>query len=924
MVLKKEELRAEFSRERPELYRVPLFVEKGFIRKACKSCGRYFWTLDEGREYCPNQPCSRYQFIGNPSGEKLNYVSTWKRIRSFFEGEGHTYVKRYPVVARWRPDLYFTVASIIDFQRIEGGRVIFEFPANPLIVPQISLRFNDVINVGVTGRHYTSFCMIGQHALNDRDGYWKERTIDLDYRLLTSAFGIAPRDIVFVEDIWVGYGAFGYSLEFFVKNLELGNAVFTEFEGTPSSYRRFSPPIVDMGAGLERFVWLLNGTPTSYDAVFGEVERKFMEDGSVSLDTEGIAGFFREAGQVDLSEVASPQAAMKGLLGSFGFSGAQLESLYRLWDMYALLDHTRTLLFALVDGGLPSNVGGGYNLRVILRRSLDIIRRNAWNVDIFDLMELHAGHLRDMYPELQESVKAAGEVVRVESDRYRATAERAGRIAEGYRHREVTVDELVKLYESDGITPELFQRAGIISEVPAEFYERLTERHSSPHQEAQPTPVFDGRGVQKTEPLFYQNKYLFQFSARVLKVDGPYVMLDRTAFYARSGGQEPDTGYIDGKAVVDVVKSDDVIAHRVDGGDFREGQEVECTVNRRRRLALMRHHSATHILNGAARELLGPWVWQNSAFKDEDRARLDITHHSHLTREQVRAIEDLANSVVMDDREMRTRVMRRNEAESRYGFKIYQGGVTPSDSLRIVSIEGFDTEACGGTHCDRTGQVGPIKVLRAERIQDGVERLEFVAGEAALRYYRGREDALSRIAAEVRAPDDYASDPSVPVRELASKLKAGEESRRRLLMMIEGYILRDVEGSSSRLMIIDDEGLESGDHIFLGDGLTRDRNLLYLGVWKLKRGYGYVAFVGGEMESSIPARSVSDALTGEFGGRGGGRGGRMAQGAIDTYDAKRARELMEGMIGHHGHVAPEGGQRARDTGKRPDFQGPGL
>ncbi|MDG7047301.1 MAG: alanine--tRNA ligase, partial [Nitrososphaerota archaeon] len=235
-ILKKDELRAEFSRERPELYRVPLFEEKGFIRKVCKSCGRYFWTLDEGREYCPNQPCSRYQFIGNPSGEKLNYVATWKKIRSFFEGEGHTYVKRYPVVARWRPDLYFTVASIIDFQRIEGGRVIFEFPANPLIVPQISLRFNDVINVGVTGRHYTSFCMVGQHAMNDQRGYWKERTIDLDYHLLTSVFGISPRDIVFVEDIWVGYGAFGYSLEFFVKNLELGNAVFTEFEGTPSSY----------------------------------------------------------------------------------------------------------------------------------------------------------------------------------------------------------------------------------------------------------------------------------------------------------------------------------------------------------------------------------------------------------------------------------------------------------------------------------------------------------------------------------------------------------------------------------------------------------------------------------------------------------------------------------------------------------------
>ncbi|MDG7049142.1 MAG: hypothetical protein JRM87_03260 [Nitrososphaerota archaeon] len=348
------------------------------------------------------------------------------------------------------------------------------------------------------------------------------------------------------------------------------------------------------------------------------------------------------------------------------------------------------------------------------------------------------------------------------------------------------------------------------------------------------------------------------------------------------------------------MKSDDVIAHRVDDGNFREGQEVECSVNSKRRLALMRHHSATHILNGAARELLGPWVWQNSAFKDEQKARLDITHHSHLTKEQVRAIEDLANSVVMNDLEMSTEVMHRNEAESKYGFKIYQGGVTPSDSLRIVSIKGFDTEACGGTHCDRTGQVGPIKVLRAERIQDGVERLEFVAGEAALDYFRGREDSLSRIATEIRAPDDYSNDLSVPVKELVSKLKVEEEKRKRLLTILAGYVSGDAERSSSRFMVIDGEGLDSGDHIYLGDGLTRDRDLVYLGVWKLKQGYGYIIFAGGEMRKPIDAKAISDALIKEFGGRGGGRGGRMAQGAMDHYDGKRARELIGELIGDKG------------------------
>ena len=137
------------------------------------------------------------------------------------------------------------------------NKVVFELPSNPLLVPQIDLRFNDIENVGLTGRHYTGFCMIGQTCNADADGgYWKDRCIELDYELLTSRLGIQSHEIVFVEDVWLGAGAFGYSLEYYVNGLELGNAVFTEFEGNENSHHVMDNKIIDMGAGLERLSWI--------------------------------------------------------------------------------------------------------------------------------------------------------------------------------------------------------------------------------------------------------------------------------------------------------------------------------------------------------------------------------------------------------------------------------------------------------------------------------------------------------------------------------------------------------------------------------------------------------------------------------------------------------------------------------------------
>ena len=243
----KKELTAIFSSDPDRYYKVSLFDRLGFRRQRCNNCSKFFWSLDE-KQFCPDH--QYYGFIGEPpTNKRLDYVNAWKEIEEYFQSNAHSIIRRYPVVCRWRDDLYFTIASIVDFQRVIGNKVIFELPTNPLVVPQMCLRFNDIENVGLSGRHYTSFCMIGQVCNAEmHGGYWKDRCIELDYRMLTNALGIRKEEITFVEDVWMGAGAFGYSLEYFVSGLELGNAVFTEFEGNENDYRVMTNKVIDMGA----------------------------------------------------------------------------------------------------------------------------------------------------------------------------------------------------------------------------------------------------------------------------------------------------------------------------------------------------------------------------------------------------------------------------------------------------------------------------------------------------------------------------------------------------------------------------------------------------------------------------------------------------------------------------------------------------
>ena len=874
----KKEILSKFSTDPERYYKVKLFENEGFMRKSCTICKRFYWTIDENRTNCPDHSDDTYSFIGNPPTKKrFDYTQAWKEVESFFQKNGHTSVSRYPVVCRWRDDLYFTIASIVDFQRVMGNKVVFEFPANPLVVPQTSLRFKDLENVGVTGRHFSSFCMIGQHSIPNSQGYWKDECIDLDYRLVTEQFGVDKKEVVFVEDVWEGGGSFGSSLEFFVKGLELGNAVFTEFQGDLSNYRTLDQQIIDMGAGLERFAWITMGTPTAYDCCFGPITGNLIEQTGINTDSELLVRYFTEIAKnferfSDLSEVR------KNAIKSAGLSNKQMDKIITpIEGIYLIIDHIRTLIFAISDGALPSNVGGGYNLRIMLRRIISTMNRLSLKFDINDMIDMQIDYLNDTYPELEETREDVKTIIAIEADRYENSKSRMQKIVSKLNQKP-TVDDLIRLYESDGVTPDYLKEMKVISDIPSTFYSKLSELHQSKKQKEQDQLSLEG--LPETELLYYADDPK-EFDAKVLKSFDQYVVLDRTSFYARGGGQEPDHGTIEGFDVVDVSKHGNIVLHELKEGAIKEGDTVSCVVDSKRRGDITKNHTSTHILNSSSRSILGSWVWQHSAFKEEDHARLDITHHSALTDDEIVKIENLANSVVKKNMSVTIENFDRGTAEQKYGFKIYQGGIVPVKSVRIVSIEDFDIEACGGTHVKKTGEIKLVKITRTKRIQDGVVRIEFVSGDTALDYAKQHDVDLARESAELKDKAKLKETRHEQKQELKEKLPILVENITACKIgtnNVDETIVVMTEPGKPNFCSAMSEQYDEFFHISLGEKLIeKDPWMVYCGVFEDGDRIRAIIYSGEQVGKDKKAGDIAKTMSEVLGGAGGGTQ-RFAQG----------------------------------------------
>lgn len=896
----KSQILAKFSSDPERYYKVSLFEEKGFVRKSCTKCKRFFWTLDQTQSFCPEDAENNYSFIGNPPTKKrFDYVQAWKEVESFFVQNGHKSVSRYPVVCRWRDDLYFTIASIVDFQRVMGSKVVFEFPANPLVVPQTCLRFKDIENVGVTGRHFSSFCMIGQHSIPNSQGYWKDKCIELDFRLLTEKFGIDKKEVVFVEDVWAGGGSFGSSLEYFVRGLELGNAVFTEFGGDLNSYSVLDQKIIDMGAGLERFAWITMGTPTAYDCCFGPITKNLIEKVGIDVEPKLLQEYFTAISKglresTDLTQVrknATKQTRMDE--AKFNKIIAPLEGIY------LIADHLRTLVFAISDGALPSNVGGGYNLRMILRRAVATMDRFGWSFDLRELADMHVDYLKSTYPELEETRDDVRTIIGIERERYGESKIRMKSIADTIKSqgKKLTVDDLIRLYESDGITPDFLKEAQIIPEIPSTFYERLSDLHQS--EKAEKKEDLNLNGIPDTDLLYYKEDPN-EFEAKVLKIiNKKMVVLDRTSFYPRGGGQEPDHGKIGIFEVIDVNKHGNIVVHELKDGVPKEGEKVKCTIDSARRYGITRHHTSTHVLNSSARNTLGSWIWQHSAFKEKDYGRLDITHHSNLTEDDITKIEDLANVTIRKNLPVTINEYERGQAEQKFGFRIYQGGVVPVKSVRIVNIEGFDVEACGGTHVKKTGELGLIKITKAERIQDGVVRMEFVSGGSAVKYIQTQDKKIFHIAKSLGSSKEKL------LESFEHTMKDADSSKKKLKQLIKRVSASTAKNAIAeaknlgkiKLYCTVDEDLDEEFHIAVGEqAIKLDLSLIYCALILKDGVIKIIAFSGSEAAKIKKAGDLVRDVSKVLGGSGGGNDSFGQGGGKNTLKLKDALLAAEQSI----------------------------
>jgi len=777
-----------------------------------------------------------------------------------------------------------------------GSKVVFEFPANPLVVPQTCLRFKDLENVGVTGRHFSSFCMIGQHSISNSHGYWKDECIDLDYRLLTEQFGVDKKEVVFVEDVWKGGGSFGSSLEFFVNGLELGNAVFTEFQGDLANYKTLDQQIIDMGAGLERFAWLTMGTPTAYDCCFGPITNNLLQQVGIDANNELLVTYFTKIAK-HMEQFGNIYEVRKNAIKSAGLSDEQINKIITpLEGIYLIVDHIRTLIFAISDGALPSNVGGGYNLRMMLRRIISTMDRLSLKFDMNEMIDMQIDYLKNTYPELEKTREDIKTIIRIESGRYENSKLRMEKIVSKLNQKPA-VDDLIRLYESDGITHDYLKEMNVISDIPSTFYSRLSELHQSKKQKEQDQVSLEG--LPETELLYYEDDPK-EFDANVIKSFDKYVVLDKTSFYARGGGQEPDHGMIGKFEVVDVTKHGNVVVHELKNGIPEEGSTASCLVDSKRRDGITKNHTSTHILNSSTRSVLGSWVWQHSAFKEEDHARLDITHHSALTDDEIIKIEKLANSIVQKNMPVTIENFDRGTAEQKYGFKIYQGGIVPVKSVRIVSIEDFDIEACGGTHVKKTGEIELVKITRTKRIQDGVVRIEFVSGKTALDYVKQNDANLIKKSVELKEKMD--------LKEKRREQKQG--LRERFPILVDSITQGKIGTNTVDEIIVDitqpgkpnfcstaSNQYDEFFHISLGEKLIeKDPWMVYCGVFEDGDKIRAIIYSGDQAAKYKKAGDIAKTISETLGGAGGGNQ-RFAQGGgKDKSKKNTAIEKVKSMV----------------------------
>lgn len=907
-------------------YHVPFFDENGYVRKLCPKCREYFWTQDPKMKTCGEstaEGCTPYTFINSPPTRKAYSLKEMRELfLSFFEKKKHARIKPYPVVSRWRDDLYFTSASIVDFQPYVTDGLVPP-PANPLVISQPCIRFVDVDNVGPTfGRHLTIFEMGGHHAFNypDQEVYWKNETVRLHHEFVTKTLGIQSEEVIYKEDVWSGGGNAGPDLETIVRGLELATLVFMKFKVVDDKFVELPIRTVDTGYGIERYTWISQGTVSCFHAIYGSVLDTIMEMAGISkVDEELLAQVATFSGRMNVEKVADRTAAWTEVARCVNIRPKKLsELMLPIENAFAVADHTKCLAFMLGENVVPSNVEEGYLARLIIRRTYRLLKTLGIEDKLPEIIDLQIKTLAKDFPHLKKMRDEIQTMLSVEYEKYQQTLDRGShlvkRIVQDLKKKKaakIPSETLVELYDSHGLQPEIVretaEKEGVAVEVPENFYAMIAARHAGakPREETELAKKLEPlvADLPETCMLYYEDSYKTKFTAKVLRVlNKRYVVLDKTIFYPEGGGQPADSGVFefDGKKckVVNVQKVGKVVVHEVKGDSPKEGVKVKGAIDWQKRYSLMKAHTATHLIMGAARRVLGEHVWQSGTQKDVERSRLDISHFGRLTLEETHKIEELANKALQEAIPVECRWLPRNEAEKEYGFRLYQGGAVPGKEIRVVRVGDWEVEACAGTHVKNTAELGYLKILHTERVQDGRERLIYTTGLYAVRVPQESEEIIAKLSEVLNAPVEKL----VPTTErLLAEWKSARKEKEQLIKELvsrkaglSGEMKTTTIGKV-KFVTREFERLDVDRMIKTAEELSKkDPNAVFFFIAKDEKTVRFVIRVGKQaIENGADAAEIARAAAPELGGGGSGRPDFAQGGGTKTDKTEEAIKTAE-------------------------------
>src|SRR5256884_2784738 len=640
----------------PEEFAIPFFTEQNFTRRKCPNCANYFWSQNPNQTTCGEAPCAPYTFIGSPPTTR-RYTVPEMRIRfTYYCGKnGHTRAPPYPIVARWRNDVYLVGASIYDFQPyVTEGTM--PPPANPLVISQPCIRYTDVELVGPTGgRHMTIFEMGGAHAFNypTKEVYWMDECVRYHHQLLTEVLGVRSESVTYKEHFWSGGGNAGPDLETIAGGLEIGTLVFMQYRVQGDRLIQLPIRTVDTGYGIERWSWLSQGSPSGFHAVYGPALQHVMDLGKVSVDQSIIEAFTRASSIHGWASINKNRESYIQTVSEQ--TGASIDVLRQMFSSleaaYAITDHTKAATFLLADGVVPSNVGEGYLARLIIRHAGRFARQLGIFADLPSIVEAQIKLWGGDFRTLREMRSEIIEGLENEMKKYNETISRGLEVvvrlskdlaSKGVRN--VSTDQLVQLYDSQGLPPEIVKEAaeksGVTVDIPDNFLTLVAESHSRPAKSDEGGPSdadIEAKlaNFPATRAIYYDDPYKTRFKAKVVgRIAENAVVLDQTAFYPQGGGQLADHGelkFADKKVVVvDVQKYGDRIVHYLAQPIDPTVDLVQGEIDWQPRQNRIRHTTGTQILIGSARRVLGEHVWQARAPKKRQRRPPGNKHYPQI------------------------------------------------------------------------------------------------------------------------------------------------------------------------------------------------------------------------------------------------------------------------------------------------------